>query len=192
MDQYDNMVHEYNYYTFGKEICWFEKMSPVVDSDTGNEYYLPDDQMKRRFSSGDLDLNLSTPYSTGDIVRIDCRPFAPPFFAIILEGCSQFDCCFPTILFKIPYTDSWRIASLKHKGFYKDVECSFYTPMLSPLYRIARVEDKDAEEQVELLEISKYFCGDEDLVENIWRAVESKEEMSKEELIEVLQRVCGN
>ncbi|MCR5105615.1 MAG: hypothetical protein K6B68_14365 [Eubacterium sp.] len=120
-------THKFDYYIFDGKICWFEKMRPKV-KDNGNTYFLPESRM---YSSGIIDLNRSVPYRAGDIVQIDCRPFGPPFHAMILETKELYDCCFPTMIFKVPFTDEWRITALKHKRFYKHAEVGFYEPMLT-------------------------------------------------------------
>ena len=140
-DDYDINHDEerYDYYFYNGEWCWFQKLIPK-EQDNGNKYYMPE---SRRFTSGDLDLSIETPYQPGDSVYIDCRPFGPVFYAMILNARHQYDCCFPTILFKVLGTEAWRIEPLKHRRFYKDLELGTYEPMLSPLYRIRKVTMDD-------------------------------------------------
>ena len=127
-------------------------MRPEVQ-DNGNTYYRP---ASRRFTSGKVDLNRSVPYRTGDIVLIDCRPFGPPFHAMVLDSRYEYDCCFPTIFFKIPFTDEYRITALKHKRFYKHAEVDFYEPMLSPLFRLRRVKPEEMTEEDEIFYEDKW------------------------------------
>ena len=86
---------------------------------------------------------MKTPYKKGDIIRIDCRPFGEPFNAMVLEDEHQYDSCFPTILFRIPYTDEWSVAPLKSGRFYKDIECNVFWVPLSALYRLSLTEDDE-------------------------------------------------
>ena len=86
-DDSDNAEHRYNYYIYDKKICWFEKMKPVIQ-ENGNKYYLIEN---RRYLSGRVDLNLMTPFRTGDIVAVDCRPFGPAFHALVMEADHQND-----------------------------------------------------------------------------------------------------
>ena len=159
--------NRYDFYIFDGNVCWFEKLYPKKQ-EHGNIYYMPE---SRRFSSGKLDFDLRTPFVTGDIVLMDCRPFGPPFHAMILEARDQWDCCFPTIVFHVPYTDKWRMTSLKHRKFFKHSEVSFYAPMLSPLYRIRRVLPEEmTEEDRELMKLSKLLSGDESKAEAVWAA----------------------
>lgn len=169
----------FDYYFMGDKICWFEKLYPEIQ-ENGNIYYTSwgdrdfrrqNKRSRRRFMSGDGDLNLSTPYKPGDIVNIDCRPFGPPFHAMILEGRDQWDCCFPTIVFKVPYTNKWRLTSLKHKRFYYDAEINAYEPMLSPLFRIRKVKEAElTDDDMELKQLSELIEGSEGKASAIWEA----------------------
>lgn len=166
-DDTDRKQERYTYYYYKGEMCWFEKLEPERQK-TGNVYYLVKDS---RFAGGKLDLNIATPYKSGDVVLIDCRPFGPPFYAMILEGRAQFDCCFPNIIFKVPGTEKWRITALKHKNFYESEDG--YRPMLSPLYRIRSVTreevSEDKKEYAEkLFELSKLFYGNEEVAASLW------------------------
>ena len=153
------------YYDYRGNVCWFEKMMPEKQ-EHGNTYYFPEN---RRFSSGDLDLNLTTPYKTGDIVLMDCRPFGPPFHAMILEDRDQIDCCFPNIVFCVPGTEEWRLTPLKHRGFYKDISFHSYEPMLSPLYRLRKVRESEYTKSDErLLQLSRILAGDKGRAEKVW------------------------
>lgn len=76
------------------------------------------------------DLNLPVPFEVGDIITIDCRPFAPVKSAVILEigdnrGCRVVRCAW--------ITDSGcvRIGALKHSTLFDDKS---YIEV-SPLYR---------------------------------------------------------
>ena len=119
---------------------------------------------------GELDLNLRTPFKTGDIVLIDCRPFGPPFHAVILESQNQFDCCFPNIVFNVPYTNDWRCTPIKHKRFYKDVEWGSYCPKLSPLYRLRTIlpNEMTAEDEA-LLTIKALLSGNKEKAKEVWK-----------------------
>ena len=172
-DDYDinHDTERYDYYFYDGEWCWFEKLIPKKQ-DNGNKYYMPE---SRRFTSGDLDLSIETPYQPGDIVYIDCRPFGPVFYAMILNARDQYVCCFPTILFKVPGTDAWKIVALKHRMFYKDIEMGTYEPMLSPLYRIRRVTMDDfsyenlTDDVIMLFTLSEEIAGEEENAERVWR-----------------------
>ena len=159
--------HTYNFYVYKDEVCWFEELHPET-MDYGVKYYRP---VNHNFFGDISDLDFSTPFKCGDIVRIDCRPFGPPFNALVIEGRHQYDGCFPQVLFNIPYTDNWALTSLKYKRFYKDAEETHYCPPLSPLYRLrsAKSEELSKEEEI-LVKISKELEGDEDKGSAFWDA----------------------
>ena len=167
LDGWDKYELGFKYYVYNGEICWFERMETLREIN-GLECYAPADE---RFYRGVFDLSVPTPFKAGDIVNIDCSPFGPPFLALVVEGVEQYDCCFPTILFKVPFTDNWRITALKHKRFYKNADVGMYEyePRLSPLYRLRSVgEDelgRDAESAGDdelLIKISKWISGNEE------------------------------
>ena len=188
-DNYDpyRKKERYDYYFYNGEVCWFQKYIPK-EAENGNIYYWPE---SRKFTGGNLDIYLETPYKPGDVVRIDCRPFGPVFYAMILEARNQFDCCFPNILFKIPYTDKWDITPLKHKLFYKDINFGSYEPIISPLYRIRKVEEDDFENDAfteyisKLFTLSKLIDGREEAASAVWNSYDEHhyDEMTEEEMM---------
>ena len=178
--------HAYNYYAYNGEICWFERMK-VCREKNGHEYYMPEEG---RFCGGVIDLCMSSPFKAGDIVSIDCRPFGPQFRALVVEGRDQHDCCFPTMLFEVPFTDKWEITALKHKMFYKDADGGTYEPRLSPLYRLRSVgEDELAEEDELLVKVSKWISGDEERGAAFWNTWHENycDERTVEEVEEILR-----
>lgn len=155
----EELEHTYNFYIYKGEICWFELMRADKE-DNGITYYMPYD---RELLGGALDLSVETPYKAGDIVNIDCRPFGPPFHAVITEGNDQWDCCMPQIFFKIPFTDQWEITALKHRHFFKENETHTYEPILSPLYRLRKIRSDELTGDDDLLvKISNILEGDDD------------------------------
>ena len=161
----DELTDIYNFYTYGCEVCWFEKMRKEIQ-ENGNIYSLVD---KRNYlNSGYID-NVGTSFKTGDIISVDCRPFGPPFYAIVLETKYQYDSCFPNILFQIPYTDEWSIAPLKSGRFYKDIECGRYYSPLSALYRARTVTSEELKNiDKNLITFSKKIIGKESYAEEIY------------------------
>ena len=152
------------YYDCKGRLCWFNKLS-AVSSVPDDKWYCEENHI---FTSGDTDLNIRTPYKTGDIVLIDCRPFAPPFHAMILEDQHQHDSCFPNIVFPVPGSDRWRLTPLKHRRFFKDFGF-VYEPMLSPLYRLRKVRDEElSEDEIRLTELRSLIAGKEDKAGKIW------------------------
>ncbi|MCR4616805.1 MAG: hypothetical protein K5669_01320 [Lachnospiraceae bacterium] len=174
----------YDYYLYQGKICWFERLIPQKQ-EHGNTYFMPKD---REFASGCLDLSFKTPYKPGDIVLIDCRPFGPPFHAMILEARDQWVCCFPNIVFKYPGTNEWGLTSLKHKRFYKDIGWHTYEPMLSPLYRLRRVREEEfTETDEQLMKLSKMVSESEEKAAKVWEKWNSApgDSLSWEKVLEV-------
>lgn len=159
---------EYEYYlTPDGEVCWFERQKQWIE-----EQIAEDPRRKSeisRYSNGALPLNLSTPFVTGDIIRIDCRPFGPAFNAIVIESVRQHDSVFPNILFEAPYTDGeWRLDPLKSGRFYLDLELHSYIPLLSPLYRLRLSSKEEIAEECFLKEVKKLLTDNEGCAEKFW------------------------
>ena len=185
-DAYDTKWENprYDYYYYRGKICWFEKLIPQKQ-EHGNTYYMPEN---REFAGGSLDLSFGLPYKPGDIVLIDCRPFGPPFHAMILEARDQWDCCFPNIVFKYPGTDDWTLTPLKHRRLYKDIGWYTDEPMLSPLYRLRRVQEEEFTEMDEqLMKLSKMVSGSEEKAAKVWEKWNSapRDSLSWEKVLEV-------
>ena len=188
-DDYDVIWEKprYDYYFNGGKLCWFEKLRPEKQ-EHGNTYYMSEN---REFAAGSLDLDFRTPYKPGDIVLVDCRPFGPPFHAMILEARDQWDCCFPNIVFRYPGTSEWGLTPLKHRRLYKDIGWHTYEPMLSPLYRLRRVKEEELTEEDDcLLELSKLLSGSEERAAKVWeRWTSAGEELAWEQVLDVVNSV---
>ena len=109
------------------------------------------------------DLNLPVPFEIGDMITIDCRPFAPVKHAVILEkgnnwGCCSVQCAWITEKGKI------RIGALKHCTLFDDK--SFIS--VSPLYRAEVFDGKLSPEEQPLKEISKFVYRNEEKGRNLW------------------------
>lgn len=180
-------THEYNFYIFNGEICWFERLREEQEEDGAVSFMCEDND----FFGGRLDLNMDTPFKLGDIVNIDCTPFGPPFHALIFEARDQFDCCFPQVIFRMPFTDRWSTSSLKHKHFYKDAELSRYEPVLSPLYRLRKVKEDELAEDDELLIRIRKELKDEETGIAFWNAITEAEYdgISAEEVLKIWESV---
>lgn len=190
-DDYDENREKprYDYYYYRGKLCWFEKLRPEKQ-EHGNTYYMHED---REFAAGRLDLDFRTPYKPGDIVLIDCRPFGPPFHAMILEARDQFDCCFPNIVFQYPGTNEWSLTPLKHRRLYKDISWHTYEPMLSPLYRLRKVKDDEmTEEDAKLFELSSIISGSEEKAGKVcenWHSPAGDDILSWEQVLELFESV---
>ena len=92
----------------------------------------------------DADLNLPIPFKPGDIVALDCRPFAPVKPALLLEVSD--DCCGVQMLFEhdgMLNMDVYDTAALKHGHGYKDAWDHEYLHPLSYLYNLRRIDVPD-------------------------------------------------
>lgn len=84
------------------------------------------------------DLNLPVPYQTGDVLFIDCRPYAPDAFYCRLKEVGD-DCCGIQCEYMNPEGEI-ETGALKHGDyFFNHREVYQY---LSPLYK-ARIVSKD-------------------------------------------------
>ena len=136
----------YVYYAIGDEIVFFEKQR----YDAKEHCWRASD----RTYGGDLTggLNVRTPFKTGDIVTLDCRPFAPLRHGLILlpERDGATDCCFPRALVRFDghgieqHEDSWHELSVN-----------------SVLYRMEVWDGDLPEDEQVLLEVQKWLGGDQ-------------------------------
>ena len=84
--------------------------------------------------SGHCDLNLPVPYKKGDLLHIDCRPFAPTKDVLILSTGDNRDCCSLWAL-SPGERGGWKEGAVKHASVF-DGDMPF--PLISPLYRLQR------------------------------------------------------
>lgn len=92
----------------------------------------------------DVHLNLPIPFKPGDIVALDCRPFAPVKPALLLEVSD--DCCGVQMLYEhdgMLNMDVYDTAALKHGHGYKDAWEHEYLHPLSYLYKLRRIDVPD-------------------------------------------------
>lgn len=145
------LKEEYDYTIFGTEVCYFSHTSSQRDwSDfsTYNDVYLP------------------VPFRAGDIVAVDCRPFAPVSYAVILEVGDNRDCCCLQALYR--YGDgTWDMGAVKH-GHVLPKHCS---TGLSPLYRLATFRGQLPEEDRLLEQVSRYVNGKEERGAALWNYI---------------------
>jgi hypothetical protein len=113
----------FSYIFIGNEICCFERIA---------------EKRHERFRGyvSSMDLNLPIPFKVGDIITLDCLPFAPVKHAVIIEKTNDWDCCGVRILYRqkheINGKDEWAAGALKHGHGWNS-----YDPLLSPLYRLS-------------------------------------------------------
>lgn len=143
------LKNEYDYTVLGAEVCWF---SHNISS-----------HRDRYAFSTDVDLNLPVPFHAGDIVTIDCRPFAPVNHAVILEVGDNWDCCCLQALYR-EGDGTWDTGAVKHGSIFP----GHHSPGLSPLYRLASFHGQLPEEERLLETVSRYIDGDEECGSALW------------------------
>ena len=79
----------------GKEPCFYKNLRYFYDKEfyKNNKRQLLSENDFTLFSSGN-NLNLPTPFRNGDILHVDCRPFAPKASVTVTDNQSEYDCCY--------------------------------------------------------------------------------------------------
>ena len=122
----------------GKEPCFYKNLRYFYDKEfreRNKRQLLPENDFTL-FSSGN-DLNLPTPFRAGDILHVDCRPFASKTSVTVTENRSEFDCCNP----QCEYTGEngeKEHGALKHSHIYKENVIE----SVSPLYDLEWEKNK--------------------------------------------------
>ena len=178
-------------------LYWYrlEKYAPNNDIELDWRYYytvVPNGEIwyardlekdESRSFDDSQDLNLPVPFEIGDMITIDCRPFAPVKRGVILEkgdnwGCCSVQCAWITEKGKI------RTGALKHSTLFDDK--SFVG--VSPLYRAEIFDGELPQKEQPLKEISKFVYRDEDKRRNLWKYVFEKKYRGKGIEFEEIQR----
>ena len=161
-------------------LYWYrlEKYSPKNDIDldwcyyytvapNGEIWYARDlEKDEGRSFDDSQDLNLPVPFEVGDIITIDCRPFAPVKHAVIVEKGDNWCCCSVQCAW-ITENGKIRIGALKHSTLFDDK--SFVR--VSPLYRAELFEGELPQKEQPLKEISKFVYRDEEKGRNFYNYV---------------------
>ena len=116
----------------GKEPCFYKNLRYFYDKKfrkRDRRQLLPENDFTL-FSSGN-ELNLPTPFRAGDILHIDCRPFAPKTKVTVTDNRSRFDCCNPQCEYTGDNGEKKR-GALKHSRIYKEDVIE----SVSPLYNL--------------------------------------------------------
>ncbi len=143
INEENELLHKYTYYIWNGNIVSFEY---------GNDFSFKDSRFVRI-----KDLNLPVPFKPGDIVNIDCSPFAPPKQVIITEIGDNKDCCCLQALYRFA-NDRWGIGALKH---YSTLFAGWYPPM-STLYRMAKYEGNLSRDEEKVFRKAKKYLNDSD------------------------------
>ena len=179
----------------GKDaLVWFEveKWTPDGNGRLKNSYsydvidskvcfcYCKDLSVHERMQlEGYVDPNLPVPFHAGDIVTIDCRPFAPVSHAVILEIGDNCDCCCLQALYYAG-NGTWDTGAVKHGHIIPR-----YYGQLSPLYRLASFHGQLPEEEHLLEKVSRYLNGEEARGNALWDYIFSLRE--RKQRIEVTE-----
>ena len=148
-------AHTYSYYLIGEEVMYFEKRGKTKEP----FMFLPE---SRRFAAGGQDLNLPIPFSAGNIVRIDCRPFESPRVAVLLEIGDNTDCCCVQALCR-GENGVWTLGALKHGHISQNRDC-----FLSPLCRLEPYKEPLSPQDNLLQKIRDFVAGDEYRGKILW------------------------
>lgn len=104
----------------------------------------------------DCDLNLITPFTVGDILTVDCRPYVPLQNIIILENHYNSDCCSLQGLYFDSENDTLELGAVKHGNTFKNSS----PPLISPLYRITKPKEPLPEKEKIFDKIKTFLNGD--------------------------------
>ena len=115
------------------------------DTAYGNDALLKRKTWERNLFSGvecGYSLNIPLPFEPGDLIFVDCSPFAPPAVCLVAETGS--DCCALQCIYPCG-GGKMSIGALKHSHFCNWGET--WRPYLSPLYRAERYTGELPEDQ---------------------------------------------
>jgi len=146
------LKNDYVYTVLGARVCYFER-----NSSSSWE--------RNRFSTN-CNLNLPVPFRIGDIVTVDCRPFAPVSRVVILEVGDNRDCCCFQALFR-KGDGNWGIGAVKHGNIFSNHN----SPELSPLYRLTSFRGQLSKDEQLLEKVSQYLNTDEERGAALWNYI---------------------
>ena len=153
------------------DLQWYvlEKWVPCNDRDLKRtyRYWLVKDQVmyfcdECRQDSFFADPNLPVPFHVGDLLTIDCRPFAPVKHALLLERGDNCDCCCLQALCLNEKTGLWIIGAVKHRSLFGQY------PLYTPIYRLSRFAGELSPEEQPLLSVQKAIGEEESKGRKIW------------------------
>ena len=143
-----------------KEIICYE----LIDNKLMFFSYSDRDECIRNNFEPNCDLNLITPFSTGDILTVDCRPQKPKRNIIILENVTNFDCCSLQGMFYDPDEKLYTAHAVKHGSIYR----GFSIPYISPLYRISNNITELPEEDKIFDDTKSFLNNDSQKGQEMW------------------------
>lgn len=138
------LICSYNYTILDHKICYVD--CNISSAWTPVDFGLFDDLR-----------NIPVPFHAGDIVTLDCRPFAPVNHVVILQIGDNCDCCCLRALYR-EEAGTWDVGAVKHRSVFPS---SVRFVGFSPLYRLASFRGQLPEEERFLEIVSQYINGDE-------------------------------
>lgn len=156
-----------DYYISLKGDIWFYRFD--YDYKKEHEKNPHNSQMLEKLDvcSNSEDLNLPTPFKVGDILTIDCRPFAELRKVLVIEIGDNRNCCSLQGLY-IDNQGEIHIGAINHNSVFREYE---HIPIISSLYKAKISEDKLLERDKPLQIISEYLNGDEEKGKRLWEYV---------------------
>lgn len=130
--------------------------------------------------------NLPVPFHAGDILTVDCRPFAPLSHVVVLEIGDNWNCCCFTALHR--EKDSiWKIGEVKHSHVFPS---SLGYRGFSPLYRLASFHGQLPEGERLLEQVSRYINGEEARGAALWNHIyqisKEDQEVTKTQILDYI------
>lgn len=110
----DKMESNYTYWLLKDQLCFFDH--PEL----------------RHACVWKADPNLPVPFHAGDLLTIDCRPFASIKHVLLLERGDNADCCCLQALYRDEKTGFWSAGAVKHRSVFGDN----IDPLYTPIYRL--------------------------------------------------------
>jgi len=77
-----------------------------------------------------VNMDLPTPFKPGDILHVDCRPFAPKTSVVVIDNRVEFDCCYPQCEYVDKNGDK-KHGALKHSHIYKEDVVESISPLFN-------------------------------------------------------------
>lgn len=149
----------YTYYLIRDEVVFFEKN--YWDGEERRWRPLWHFELDQRACAGMVGLSLPTPFEAGDIITLDCRPFAPLAHGLVLLPHDGKDGCKPYLLVRShgekssAGEDPWRSLSLTNGAGLR-----MCMPGYSPLYRAETYEGELPEDERILEDVRRWVDGD--------------------------------
>ena len=175
----DNYDYEKTHWDIENDHSWYE-IKKWIPFENGKykcviNYYFVDDKimffsfmdsdraLKNNFDP-DCVLNLKTPFKTGDILTVNCKPFFPARNIMILANASKNVCDSLQCLFFEGEDELLRTGSVKRGWIFH----ALYKPEISPLYRMSKPTTELPEQELILEKIKSFLKADNEKGKKMW------------------------